>query len=70
MDDDLWMKGQEVNKILRDSLPESIAVIDNSNVELGHLNRSGLHLNTRGQARIQTGSSGFWKPVTKVLKNI
>ena len=44
-DDELWMKGQEVNKILRDSLPESIAFIDKSNIELGHLNRSGLHLN-------------------------
>ena len=47
-DDDLWMKGQAVNKILMESLPESIAFIDNSNIELGHLNRSGLHLNRRG----------------------
>ena len=47
-DDDLWMKGQAVNKILRESLPESIAFIDNSNIELGHINRSRLHLNRRG----------------------
>ena len=47
-DDDLWMKGQEVNKTLRESLPESIAFIDNSNIELGHLNKSGLRLNRRG----------------------
>ena len=47
-DDNLWMKGQAVNKILRESLPESIAFIDNSNIELGHLNRSGLHLNREG----------------------
>ena len=45
MDDDLWMKGQEVNKILRESLLESIAF---SNIELGHLNRSRLHLNRKG----------------------
>ena len=44
--DDLWMKGQEVNKILRDSLPESIVFIDNCNIEVGHLNRSGLHINS------------------------
>ena len=36
------------NRILRDFLPESIAFLDNSNIELGHLNGSGLHLNTRG----------------------
>ena len=42
------MKGQAVNKILSESLSESIAFIDNSNIELGHLNRSGLHLNRRG----------------------
>ena len=47
-DDDVWLKGQAVNKILRESLPESIAFIDNSNIKLGHLNRSRLHLNRRG----------------------
>ena len=53
-DDDPWMKGQELNKILRDSLPERIAFIANSNIELGHLNRNGLHLNRRGN-----GSSAY-----------
>ena len=47
-DDDLWMKGQAVNKTLRESLPKNKAFIDDSNIELGHPNRSGLHLNRRG----------------------
>ena len=62
MDDDLWTKGQEVNKILRNSLPENIAFIDNSNIELGHLNKSGL-LNRRGNGAFAYSLSDHIKTV-------
>ena len=61
-DDDLWMKGQVVNKVLRESLPESIAFIDNSNIELGHLNRRGLHLTEEAMVLLHIILSTISKP--------
>ena len=46
--DELWRKVKDVHRILRESLPEHIKLISNDNIKVGHLNRSGLHLNARG----------------------
>ena len=47
-DDELWGKVKDVNRILRESLPEHIKLISNDNIKVGRLNRSVFHLNARG----------------------
>ena len=43
-DDELWGKVRDVNRILRECLPEHIKLISNDNIKVGHLNRSDLLL--------------------------
>ena len=47
-DDELSEKGQQVNSYLKGLLPAQCMLIDNNNLSLSHLNKSGLHLNRRG----------------------
>ena len=46
--DYLATKGEEVNRLLFNILPEHVKLISNSNINENHLNRSQLHLNRRG----------------------
>ena len=46
--DYLATKGEEVNRLLGNTLPEHVKLISNSNINENHLNRSQLHLNRRG----------------------
>ena len=46
--DYLATKGEEVNRLLSNILPEHVKSISNSNINENHLNRSQLHLNRRG----------------------
>ena len=41
-------KGEQINNYLKDLLPAECVLIDNNNISLSHLNKSGLHLNRRG----------------------
>ena len=41
-------KGEEVNRILSNILPDCIKLVSNDNLNKSHLNRSKLHLNKRG----------------------
>ena len=47
-DDYLSLVGQEVNRLLKQMLPEHIKLVSNDSIKTHHLNRSGLHLNSRG----------------------
>ena len=57
-DHDLWNKAQIVNCLSND--PE-VSIIDNSNITLNHLNRSGLHLNKRGDGALALNIISFIK---------
>ena len=46
--DHLATKGEEVNRILSNILPDCIKLVSNDNLNESHLNRSKLHLNKRG----------------------
>ena len=46
-DDELSDKGQQVNSYLKGLLPAQCVLIDNNNLSLSHLHKSGLHLNRR-----------------------
>ena len=46
--DYLATKGEEVNRLLSNILPEHVKLISNSDINESHLNRSQLHLNRRG----------------------
>ena len=47
-DDYLSLVSQEVNRLLKQMLPEHIKLVSNDSIKTHHLNRSGLHLNSRG----------------------
>ena len=58
--DELWEKGQKVNAVLKiKTLPDQCSFIDNSNINISHLNRSGLHLNKRGSAALALNFINF-----------
>ena len=60
-DDELWGKVKDINRILRECLPEHIKLISNDNIKVGHLNRSGLHLNARGTGALAYNLIQFMK---------
>ena len=61
-DDELWGKVKDVNRILHECLPEHIKLISNDNIVIvGHLNRSGLHLNGRGTGALAYNLIQFMK---------
>ena len=47
-DDYLSLVGQEVNRILRNILPDNVKLVSHDSISNQHLNRSGIHLNLRG----------------------
>ena len=47
-DDYLSLVGQEVNRILRNILPDNVKLVSHDSISNQHLNRSGVHLNGRG----------------------
>ena len=57
-DHHLWYKTQRVNCLLNES---EISIIDNSNITLNHLNRSGLHLNKREDGALALNIINFFK---------
>ena len=59
--DKLWGKVKDVNRILHESLPEHIKLISHDNIKVGHLNRSGLHLNARGTGTLAYNLIQFMK---------
>ena len=56
---ELWEKGQKVNVVLKRILPDQCSFIYNSNINTSHLNRSGLHLNKRGNAALALNFINF-----------
>ena len=51
--DKLNKKGNEVNKLLKDKCGiRQLSFIDNKNISLGMLNKSGIHLNEYGTTRL------------------
>ena len=44
-------KGQEVNRLLKENLPQNIYFLDNNNITVDHLNHGGLHFNRRGTGK-------------------
>ena len=46
--DYLSLFGEEVNRILRNILPDNVKLICNDSIGHNHLNGSGVHLNRRG----------------------
>ena len=45
-------KGQEVNRLLKENLPQDIYFLDNNNITVDHLNYDGLHFNRRGTGKL------------------
>ena len=60
-DDELCGKVKDGNRILCEFLPEHIKLIFNNNIKVGHLNRSGLHLNARGTGTLAYNLIQFMK---------
>ena len=58
-DEDLDMKVKQVNDILFRTLPSAIKVIEHNNISHHHLNKSGLHLNRRGDAALARNFIGY-----------
>ena len=52
LDDDLWKRAKEVNRMMRNDLPSNVRIIDNINISGRYLNTSGLHLNKRGSGAL------------------
>ena len=44
-------KGQEVNRLLKENLPQDVYFLDNNNITVDHLNHGGLHFNRRGTGK-------------------
>ena len=62
-DDELSEKGQQVNSYLKGLLPAQCVLIDNNNLSLSHLNKSGLHLN-------RWGSGAFARNLITHIRNL
>ena len=41
-------KGQEVNRLLKENLPQDVYFLDNNNITVDHLSHGGLHFNRCG----------------------
>ena len=59
--DYLATKGEEVNRILSNILPDCIKLVSDDNLNESHLNHSKLHLNKRGTGAFAFSYSVFKK---------
>ena len=59
--DYLSLVGEEVNRILRNILPDNVKLICNDSIAHNHLNGSGVHLNKRGTGALACNFLQFIK---------